>query len=119
MQLYLKTTNLEPNGLPEIHYLGPNWKERCFTGYLRNEDEPERLPSMVIDQRNISTEELRELYNSAHAFILPTSGEGWGLTLTEAMATGLPCTWTHWSGPVDYADNKTGYPLTKFRRGTY
>jgi glycosyltransferase involved in cell wall biosynthesis len=77
------------------------------------------LPSVVHDWRNLTTEQLNDLYRSAHAFLLPSLGEGWGLTLTEAMSTGLPCIWSHWSGPVDYADETIGYPLTRFRVGRF
>lgn len=69
---------------------------------------------MILDSRNLPVREIVHLFNSAHAFLLPSCGEGWGLTLTEAMATGLPCIWTHWSAPCDYADEQIGYPITDF-----
>ncbi|MBW8003296.1 MAG: glycosyltransferase family 4 protein [Planctomycetes bacterium] len=37
------------------------------------------------------------------------------MTLSEAMASGLPCIWTHWAGPRDYGDSQVGFPITKFR----
>ncbi|MDY7027153.1 MAG: glycosyltransferase [Spirochaetota bacterium] len=116
MQLYLKTTNLIDIGLPGIHYLKPDKYRLNFTGYKPKEGQAPELPSMVIDQRNLSTEELCGLYQSSHAFILPTTGEGWGLTLHEALATGCPSIWTHWSGPVDFADSQIGYPMKRFRK---
>lgn len=54
---------------------------------------------------------LMEVYNFAHAFLLPSMGEGWGLTLCEAAATGLPCVYTDWSGPRDFMSRETGYPV--------
>jgi len=42
---------------------------------------------------------------------LPSMGEGFGLTLAEAMSTGLPCIYTPWSGPVDFCSFKEGYPV--------
>lgn len=54
---------------------------------------------------------LVDVYHDAHAFVFPSMGEGFGLTLAEAMSTGLPCIFTPWSGPRDFADKKTGYPL--------
>jgi len=38
----------------------------------------------------IPIQELNKLYNAADAFLTTTLGEGWGLTITEAMATGIP-----------------------------
>ena len=73
---------------------------------------------MITDNRELNGEQLKLLYNSAHCFVLPTTGEGWGLTLTEAMATGCPSIWTHCSAMLDYADEKVGYPITEFQWGT-
>jgi len=70
---------------------------------------------MTLDTRNLNVRELVSLYNSAHAFLFPSQGEGWGLTLTDAMATGAPCAWTAWSAMLDYADARIGFPLTEFR----
>ncbi len=54
---------------------------------------------------------LVDLYHDVHAFVLPSMGEGFGLTLAEAMATGLPCIYTPWSGPRDFIDSNRGYPV--------
>ena len=37
-----------------------------------------------------STAKLNEIYNAADLFLTTTHGEGWGLTVTEAMASGRP-----------------------------
>jgi len=71
-------------------------------------------PFTYYDNRLLSTAEMASLYNSAAAFILPTGGEGWGMTLTEAMSTGCPSIWTAWSAMPDYADAETGYPISTF-----
>ena len=43
--------------------------------------------------------------------MLPTFGEGWGLTLCEAMATGAPCIATPITGCADFYDEQVGYPI--------
>ncbi len=68
-----------------------------------------------MDRRNLPVSELVDLYKSAHCFVLPSYGEGWGLTLSDALATGLPSIWTACSAMLDYADETTGFPITKFR----
>jgi len=66
---------------------------------------------LIIDTRNLSVAELFGLYEKAHAFLLPSMGEGFGLTLAEAMSTGLPCVYTPWGGPRDFIDESCGYPV--------
>lgn len=104
-ELYMKTTqNSEcprivgyKDGEP-IYELMP--KERIF-----------RAENAIVDTRKLPEDELAKTYHDAHAFVFPTMGEGFGLTLAEAMATGLPCIYTPWSGPIDFISDKEGYPL--------
>lgn len=65
----------------------------------------------IFDNRDMPIEELIALYESAHVFLFPTMGEGWGLTLHEAMATGLPAIYTPWSAPASWVPKKYAYPL--------
>jgi glycosyltransferase involved in cell wall biosynthesis len=64
-----------------------------------------------VETHDYTIDELIRLYHSAHAFLFPTMGEGFGLTLAEAMSTGLPCVYTPWSGPNDFISEREGYPL--------
>lgn len=53
----------------------------------------------------LSDEELPGFYRSADAFVLPTvSGEGYGLALAEALASGLPAIVTDDGGPKELID---------------
>ena len=54
---------------------------------------------------------LGALYAYANAFLFPSMGEGWGLPLSEAMSTGLPCIYTPQGGPLDYASAEYAYPV--------
>jgi len=67
--------------------------------------------NVFFDTRFLSFDDLVSLYNSANCFILPTFGEGWGLTLCEAMATGAPCIATPITGCADFFDETVGYPI--------
>jgi len=91
VELYVKASGIEDGRLR----VRSQWKGR----------------PIIYDNRNFSAREMTSLYRNAHAFVFPSYGEGWGLTLTEAMATGLPCIWTHWSAMLDYADETTGFPI--------
>ena len=123
-QLYLKNTDHGKSGILNFrvgidHDAGNHPWGLDFLPERELPSHTDKLPSVVHDFRNLITGELNELYRSAHAFLLPSLGEGWGLTLTEAMATGLPCIWTHWSAPCDYADETIGYPLTRYKVGRF
>jgi glycosyltransferase involved in cell wall biosynthesis len=45
------------------------------------------LPKDYSENKGFSAEELNKIYNSFDCFITTTTAEGWGLTVTEAMAT--------------------------------
>ena len=71
----------------------------------------QRNKNVILDTRKISQRELIKLYCSADCFVFPTRGEGFGLTLAEAMRTGLPCIATNFSGHLDFFDEEVGYPI--------
>lgn len=84
IELYIKTTDIKLSGVNQ-------------------------LTNVILDSRKLSKKKLRDLYHSANCFLFPTRGEGFGLTLLEAMATGLPCIATNFSGHLDYFNNSNGY----------
>lgn len=71
----------------------------------------ERNSNVILDGRNLPIEELVKLYHTSHCFVFPTRGEGFGLTLAEAMRTGLPCIATKYSGVTDFFDDNVGYTI--------
>jgi glycosyltransferase involved in cell wall biosynthesis len=63
----------------------------------------------VIVGRPLSRAALVALYQSSHAFVLPTRGEGWGLPILEAMACGLPVIVTDHGGHRAFTSAATAY----------
>lgn len=55
--------------------------------------------------------ELGVLYRSADCFVLPSRGEGWGMPILEAMASGLPVIATKWSAQTEFMTEANSYPL--------
>jgi hypothetical protein len=56
----------------------------------------------IFVPRVTSKYDVASLYRACNAFVLPTRGEGFGLPIIEAMATGLPVITTNWSAPTEY-----------------
>jgi glycosyltransferase involved in cell wall biosynthesis len=52
-----------------------------------------------------TNKELNEIYNSADVFVSTTLGEGWGLTITEAMQTKTPVICPMHTSLVEISDN--------------
>ena len=96
LELYVKTTHQDVQ------------KQRIFD-----------IGNAKVDGRNVSREELVSIYHSAHCFVLPTLGEGWGQSILEAMSAGIPVITTEWSGHLQFANrgNCTFVPHSLHRSG--
>lgn len=79
--------------------------------YDRCRDYAPSDPRITLTTGFFEHAQLLEYLQGLDAFVLPTRGEGFGLTGLEAMATGLPLICTPWSGPADYLDPVDTYPL--------
>lgn len=71
---------------------------------------------IVWDTRVTPPETLKDLMGEGDVLVAPLRGEGFGLTLLEAMAAGRAVIATRWSGPVDFGSEDTVYWLEP--RGT-
>lgn len=60
----------------------------------------------IVDGRTFTDAEMVQLYQSAHCFVMPTMGEGWGLTSAEAMSSGCPTILPEYSGMLEYANKR-------------
>lgn len=66
----------------------------------------------IIDRRILPRGELVDLYHSAHGFIYPSGGEGFGWTCAEALSTGLPVVGTSVTGHRDFFDERFGHVVS-------
>lgn len=60
--------------------------------------------------RDVSIEQLRDLYSASSFFVLPSNEEGLGIVILEAMASGLPVVSTDCGGPgTAVIEGETGF----------
>jgi glycosyltransferase involved in cell wall biosynthesis len=128
VEMYIKTTVPKMNWWQTLmnawrkrkDIFGDKTKRMSFWRMLRRIPTPQiadkvfrygKYKNIIFDTRKLPLAELLELYNSAACFVLPSYGEGWGLTLCEAMATGAPCIATKHTGTADFFDEKVGYVI--------
>jgi len=128
VEIYLKTTMSKSTWGYAIKYFFKHWKNICYekgklislvrilnkipTPKLFNTyREYGKYKNIIFDTRRLPYEDVRNLYYSAHLFVFPSLGEGWGLPLGEAMATGCPCIGIDYTGCKDFFDDEVGYTL--------
>lgn len=66
----------------------------------------------MIFESNITDKKLKKLYSQSRFFILPSTGEGFGIVFLEAMAFKKACIGSKNCGTEDVIDNnETGFLL--------
>lgn len=98
--LVIKTSSLNYGVVPSTQILGniANVKKR----FRKN------LPIYVMPN-NLSYDEILDLYNECHSFVLPSRAEGYCRPVLEAMASYLPVITTGWGGQTDFANHENAY----------
>jgi len=77
-----------------------------FEGMIKKAISPKGSPETLLISRIFTEEEMAQLYRSCSCLISPTRGEGFGLTMLEAMACGLPVVVTGWGGHLQFLKSK-------------
>lgn len=54
-------------------------------------------------------------YAGLDAYVVPSRGEGWGLSYTEAMSTGLPTIAVAWSGHTEFMNARNSVLINDFK----
>ncbi|MBP8696457.1 MAG: glycosyltransferase [Syntrophobacterales bacterium] len=85
-------------------YKGQTAKERI----RRFQDDPNR-PEIEYIERTLSDREIAGLYAACDCLVHPYRGEGFGLPIAEAMASGLPVIVTGHGAALDFCNETTAY----------
>ncbi|MQA11883.1 MAG: FkbM family methyltransferase [Pseudonocardiaceae bacterium] len=68
-------------------------------------------PRIELIDRYVDVAELRRLYAESHCYVSLHRSEGFGLTVAEAMARGMPVIATDYSGTAEFLDERTAWPV--------
>jgi glycosyltransferase involved in cell wall biosynthesis len=87
---------------------------------LRAIQESLQLPEyarLEVIQKKLTTDEMWRLHASSDCYVSIHHGEGWGMSLVDAMALGKPCIATAYSGNLEYQTTENSY-LVPYSLGT-
>ena len=72
-----------------------------------------RIEHSLVITGNVSRQKLLEFYSAANAFLLPSSYEGFGLSMLEAMCSKIPVIASPSGGPGDILSHRLNAWLLK------
>lgn len=75
----------------------------------------EQTPGVRILEVSLYADEVTSLLAAADIYASPHCSEGFGLTVAEAMAVGVPVVATDYAGTRDFVDAASGYPVAAQR----
>ncbi len=84
-------------------------KDPEFSGYL--DALARRNPRCVVLRQTMQPHEVAALIRACDCYVSPHRTEGFGLTVAEAMALGVPVIATDYGGTADFVTEETGFPL--------
>jgi glycosyltransferase involved in cell wall biosynthesis len=84
-------------------------KDLVFSEYL--DAVVERNARCVVLRQTMGALELAGLFRASDCYVSPHRAEGFGLTVAEAMALGMPVIATDYGGTVDFLTEEVGFPL--------
>ncbi|OAQ54127.1 hypothetical protein HTG_00940 [Natrinema mahii] len=88
--------------------------EEEFVEECRKTIHEENLEGVFVFEGFVPEEKLRKLYENADIFVLPSREEGFGMALTEALATSTPAVASNVGGiPLQVEDGYNGYLFDK------
>lgn len=70
-----------------------------------------RYPKVELVLGPLSNTEMWASYQAADVYVSSHHGEGWGMPIWEAMATGLPAIATAYSASAEFMNHENSYPV--------
>jgi len=96
VQLVIKYHNLNPDQFR-------TFEDKIIT--LSQSNSSCKKNNTYILNKEMSNEEVYELYRDSSVLLMPSRGEGFCLPIAEAMSVGLPCIYTDWSAMPEVGES--------------
>jgi glycosyltransferase involved in cell wall biosynthesis len=87
-----------PNIHNDVDQQISNWRQRCPAA-----------PECIHIHADIDQREIKEFYRKADCLVYPSRGEGFGLPIAEAMASGIPVVVTGYGGHMDFCNEQNAF----------
>ncbi len=102
-----------------IKEMGQNsfYKGQCATEAIHRFRERPDTPEVLYLTEGLSDEEMAALYRACHCLVHPYRGEGFGLPVAEAAASGLPVIVSSGGATDDFVPASAGYFVATRRQG--
>lgn len=71
-------------------------------GLVKEELARPGAPEILLLEMDLEPDQRARIYTGADCYVHPLRAEGFGMTILEAMACGMPVIATPWSGPADF-----------------
>ena len=92
------------------------YRNQNHAAQIRELQRDPSAPAIEYIDAELSVDEMHSLYRSCDALVHPYRGEGFGLPIAEAMASGLPVIVTDRGGASDFCTSETAILLPSRRR---
>jgi len=93
---------------PDIIFLNRFSCPQRYSSWIMNfNDYTQKDPRIHAIRETIK--DMSSFYRSLDCYCSPTAGEGWGATLCEAMACGIPTIGSRYSGNLDFMNDTNSY----------
>ncbi len=94
----------------KVHFHQGDLQEKKIRAMIKEvKDQSTFNPTVLCITDKLSPSNFAALLSGADAFVMPSRGEAWGLTLSEAMSYGIPCIGTCWGGNREYMTAENSY----------
>ncbi|APH06596.1 glycosyltransferase [Bacillus weihaiensis] len=87
----------------------PTAKVEQLINEIKQESNCKNPPHILLIDKEMTEDEIIQLYCACDVFVLPTRGEGWGRPFMEAMALEIPVIATNWSGHLEFMNETNSY----------